>query len=124
MRRLLLTAASLAATTSALAGIPAEVTVDSGKLAGTTGANPETRVFKGIPFAAPPVGANRWRAPQPVAKWSDVRPASDYAPRCTQGGGRQNANAPPTSEDCLYLNVWTNANNGNAKLPVMLWAGS
>ena len=121
VRRLLLTAVSLTATTSALAGIPAEVTVDSGKLAGTTGANPETRVFKGIPFAAPPVGANRWRAPQPVAKWSDVRPASEYAPRCTQGGGRQNANAPPTSEDCLYLNVWTTADSASDRRPVMVW---
>jgi para-nitrobenzyl esterase len=86
MRRLLWTAVSLTATTSALAGIPAEVTIDSGKLTGTTGASSEIRVFKGIPFAAPPVGANRWRAPQPVAKWSEVRPAAEYAPRCTQGG--------------------------------------
>src|SRR6188474_3415681 len=121
VRRLLLTAVSLTATTSALAGIPAEVTVDSGKLAGTTGANPETRVFKGIPFAAPPVGANRWRAPQPVAKWSEVRPAAEYAPRCTQGGRRQNANAPPTSEDCLYLNVWTTAESASERRPVMVW---
>ena len=86
MRRLILTAVSITATTTALAGIPAEVTVDSGTLAGTTGASAEIRLFKGIPFAAPPVGANRWRAPQPVAKWSGVRPATEYAPRCTQGG--------------------------------------
>jgi len=121
VRRLLLTAVSLTATTSVLAGIPAEVTVDSGKLAGTTGASPEIRAFKGIPFAAPPVGANRWRAPQPVAKWSDVRPANEYAPRCTQGGGRQNANAPPTGEDCLYLNVWTTAESAGDRRPVMVW---
>ncbi|HEY3518858.1 MAG TPA: carboxylesterase family protein [Gammaproteobacteria bacterium] len=121
MRRLLLTAVSLTATTSALAGIPAEVTIDSGTLAGTTGASPEIRVFKGIPFAAPPVDANRWRAPQPVAKWSNVRPATDYAPRCTQGGGRQSATAPPTSEDCLYLNVWTTAASADDRRPVMVW---
>ncbi|HEX7236261.1 MAG TPA: carboxylesterase family protein, partial [Gammaproteobacteria bacterium] len=121
MLRLLLTAVSFAATTTALAGIPAEVTIDSGTVAGTTGGSPEIRVFKGIPFAAPPLGANRWRAPQPVAKWSGVRPATDYAPRCTQGGGRQNANAPPTSEDCLYLNVWTAAESVNDRRPVMVW---
>ena len=122
MRRLLLTAVSMTATTTALAGIPAEVSVDSGTLAGTTGASPEIRVFKGIPFAAPPVGTNRWRAPQRVAKWTGVRPATEYAPRCTQGGpGAANANAPPTSEDCLYLNVWTTADSANDRRPVMVW---
>jgi para-nitrobenzyl esterase len=105
MRRLLLTAVSMTATTGALAAIPAEVTIDSGTIAGMTDA--EIRVFKGIPFAAPPVGPNRWRAPQPVARWSEVRAATEYAPRCTQGGaGGPNATAPPTGEDCLYLNVW------------------
>ena len=122
MRRLLLAAVSITATTSALAGIPAEVTVDSGTLLGTTGASSEIRLFKGIPFAAPPVGANRWRAPQPVAKWSGTRPATEYAPRCMQGGpGGANANAPPTSEDCLYLNVWTTAESASDRRPVMVW---
>jgi para-nitrobenzyl esterase len=122
MRRLLLTAVSITATTSALAGIPAEVSIDSGTLAGTTGASSEIRVFKGIPFAAPPVGANRWRAPQPAAKWSGVRSATEYAPRCMQGGpGGANASAPPTSEDCLYLNVWTTAESASDRRPVMVW---
>jgi para-nitrobenzyl esterase len=122
MLRLLLTAVSLTATTSALAAIPAEVAIDSGIVAGTTGASAEIRVFKGIPFAAPPVGANRWRAPQPVAKWSHTKPATEYAPRCTQGRpGAANADAPPTSEDCLYLNVWTTAESANDRRPVMVW---
>jgi para-nitrobenzyl esterase len=122
MRRLLLTAVSITATTSALAAIPAEVTIDSGVVAGTTGSSPEIRAFKGIPFAAPPVGANRWRPPQPVAKWSGVRPATEYAPRCTQGGpGGASANAPPMSEDCLYLNVWTTADSADDGRPVMVW---
>src|SRR5688572_16248619 len=123
MRRLLLTAVSMTATTAALAAIPAEVTIDSGTIAGTAGASPNIRAFKGIPFAAPPVGANRWRAPQPVAKWSGVRAATEYAPRCTQGGGGgPNANAPPpTSEDCLYLNVWTAADSSSDRRPVMVW---
>lgn len=59
MRRLLLAAASLAATTTVMAAIPSEVAIDSGTVFGTTGASPEIRVFKGIRFAAPPVGANR-----------------------------------------------------------------
>jgi para-nitrobenzyl esterase len=123
MRRLLLAAAYLTATTSALAAIPAEVTIDTGTLAGTTGASPEIRVFKGIPYAAPPVGENRWRAPQPAATWSGVRPATEYSARCTQGGpgGPNPAAPPPTSEDCLYLNVWTAAESANDRRPVMVW---
>ena len=123
MRRLLLAAACLAAATSVSAAIPAEVTIDTGTLAGTTGASPEIRVFKGIPYAAPPVGANRWHRTAPPAKWSGVRPATEYAARCTQGGpgGPNAAAAPPTSEDCLYLNVWTTADSANDRRPVMVW---
>jgi len=123
MRRLLLGAALLAAATSAEAAVPGEVTIDSGTLAGTTGSSPDIRVFKGIPFAAPPVGANRWRPPQPVAKWPGIRAASEYAPRCTQGGGGgpNAAAAPPSGEDCLYLNVWTAAETAGDRRPVMVW---
>jgi para-nitrobenzyl esterase len=122
MRRVLLTAVSITATTSALAGIPAEVSVDGGTLAGTTGASAAIRVFKGIPFAAPPVGENRWRAPQAAAPWTGVRPATAYAPRCTQGGaGAANASTPPTDEDCLYLNIWTAADSADDRRPVMVW---
>jgi len=117
------TCAGLCAATGVWAAIPAEVKIDSGTLAGTTGTSPEIRVFKGIPFAAPPVGANRWRAPQPVASWAGVRPATEYSPRCTQGGpGGPNAAAPPpTREDCLYLNVWTTAVAASDRRPVMVW---
>jgi para-nitrobenzyl esterase len=120
MRRLLPTAVLMAATTSALAAIPAEVVLDTGAIAGTMGTTADVRVFKGIPFAAPPVGGNRWRAPQPVAKWSGVRSATEYAPRCTQGGAAS-TNAPATAEDCLYLNVWTTAESANDRRPVMVW---
>ncbi len=108
------------ATTGAFAAVPAEVEIDSGTLVGTVGAKPHIRAFKGIPYAAPPTGANRWRPPQPVASWSGVRAATEYGARCTQGGaGGPNAAAAPSSEDCLYLNVWTDEKA--ERLPVMVW---
>jgi para-nitrobenzyl esterase len=115
-------AVGLLTTTSAFAALPSEIALDSGTVVGTVGTRPHVRVFKGIPYAAPPTGANRWRPPQPVAPWSGVRAATEYAARCTQGGagGPNAAAAPPTSEDCLYLNVWTSDENAEPR-PVMVW---
>src|SRR6185437_11632807 len=77
--------------------------------------------FKGIPFAAPPVGNLRWRTPQPVVPWTDLRKADHFSPACTQpGAGRPGARST-SSEDCLYLNVWTAAKSAAARLPVMVW---
>src|SRR5215469_7721402 len=95
------------------------VHLDSGIISGITGSTPDVRVYKGIPFAAPPVGHLRWRAPQPVARWDGVRKAEKFSPTCMQ-----NANGPtaqPTSEDCLYLNVWTSAKSATERRPVMVW---
>ncbi|MFP5230143.1 MAG: carboxylesterase/lipase family protein [Acidobacteriota bacterium] len=80
-------------------------------------------VFNGIPFAAPPTGQNRWRAPQPAAKWKGVRQATQYGPDCAQLPFPSDA-APlgtSTSEDCLYTNVWAPEHQAGAKLPVMVW---
>ena len=103
------------------------VTVESGKLEGVaeSGASP-IRIFRGIPFAAPPVGDLRWREPQPVVPWSGVRQATEFAPRCMQQplfSDMMFRSAAP-SEDCLYLNVWTPAKLDGAphhKLPVLVY---
>jgi para-nitrobenzyl esterase len=79
--------------------------------------------FKGIPFAAPPVGDLRWRSPQPVKPWKGVRKADSYAPAPMQDTGliSQMGASSKVSEDCLYLNVWTGAKKKNEKRPVMVW---
>jgi para-nitrobenzyl esterase len=76
--------------------------------------------FKGLPFAAPPVGALRWRVPQPVAAWGGVRKADTFAPACIQPWA-DNPNLNRPSEDCLYLNVWSAAVTAKERRPVMVW---
>jgi para-nitrobenzyl esterase len=79
--------------------------------------------YKGIPYAAPPVGDLRWRAPQPVTPWTGVRAADAYGHDCMQEPFPSDA-APlgtPPAEDCLYLNVWAPEKPAPAKLPVMVW---
>ena len=127
MKRLTLTAAIVfAAATAASAAVTEPVKTDAGLVSGVAGNDAAVRVFKGIPFAAPPVGPLRWKAPQPPAKWDGVRAAAAFGPRCMQGGGgggRAGAPPPPaTSEDCLYINVWTSASSASAKMPVMVWS--
>ncbi len=80
--------------------------------------------FKGIPYAAPPVGDLRWREPQPAAPWQGVLKANAYGHACIQMPGLSAANGGdpgPLSEDCLYLSIWTPHSDPSARLPVMVW---
>ena len=85
--------------------------------------NSGIRMFRGIPFAAPPVGDLRWKAPQPVKDWTGVRSATEFGPNCMQRPiyGNMGFRNPTMSEDCLYLNVWTPAQSGAQKLPVLVY---
>lgn len=118
-------------TISALAGaatIKQPVHTEGGAVSGVAGADPSITVFKGIPFAAPPVGDLRWRPPMPPGKWAGILKADHFAPSCMQD--IVNERKPWTyefmahgeiSEDCLYLNVWTPAKAAGDKLPVLVW---
>ncbi|OFW98728.1 MAG: carboxylesterase [Alphaproteobacteria bacterium RIFCSPHIGHO2_12_FULL_63_12] len=99
----------------------ARVQTDTGLVEGV--AENGVTVFKGIPFAAAPVGALRWRAPEPPASWPGVWDADRFAPICPQTGAYPDDSPPePQSEDCLYLNIWAPANaRAGAPLPVMVW---
>src|SRR5689334_3228139 len=120
MKMLSIAAAAILAATVAHAQIR-EVDVTGGKVAGVSAGG--TTVFKGIPFAAAPVGERRWKAPQPVAPWTGVRDGSKFGAACVQDPMFPRLFAGPTelSEDCLYLNVWTPAKSAGDKLPVMVW---
>nr|WP_024838796.1 carboxylesterase family protein [Clostridium sp. 12(A)] len=108
------------------------VTTENGRIRGLPAADPRITSFKGIPFAAPPIGKNRFRAPQPAEDWSGELKAFEFAPISMQapvGVDKDNlytrewAVDPdvPMSEDCLYLNVWTPALSADDKLPVFVW---
>jgi Carboxylesterase type B len=99
-----------------------EVTVAGGKLQGTTNQDHTVRMFKGIPFAAAPVGALRWKAPQPAPGWNGVRQADNFGPACLQTdvfGDIYFRDAQP-SEDCLNLDIWIPAKAQSAKIPVFV----
>jgi para-nitrobenzyl esterase len=95
------------------------VRVESGAIEGS--AENGVVVYKGVPFAAPPLGELRWREPQAAAPWKSTRKATSFAPACMQEGVSMPGEKPPDmSEDCLYLNIWTPART-DERLPVMVW---
>ena len=127
--RVLALAAALAALLSIAKAFAAEgvsceepVATQAGLVKGLADTGTATCSWKGIPFAAPPKGELRWKAPQPVAPWQGVREAKDYGNKCLQAGLMAHANGKAKnifSEDCLYLNVWRPAQAGS--FPVMVW---
>ena len=103
-----------------------EVKTDRGKVEGRLAAESKVRIYLGIPYAAPPVGGLRWKAPQPAEKWRGVKHASSFGSRCMQPTMFADMvfRDPGMSEDCLTLNIWTPASAKDAKkqkLPVMVW---
>ena len=97
------------------------VSIDTGKIEGVADGN--VLSFKGIPYASPPVGVLRWRAPQPAAHWTGTRKADAYGHDCMQVPFPEDSAPLRTtpSEDCLYVNVWRPAEASNKPLPVMVW---
>ena len=119
---LLALAAALAAPVHAQS-FPLNVKIDSGQLVGVASPDPAVTAYKGLPFAAPPVGDLRWKPPVAPKKWDGVFKADKYSPSCLQRGRQPSGESggPVSSEDCLYLNVWSPAKSTSDKLPVMVW---
>jgi len=104
------------------------IQLDGGLISGTlVGSDGQIRAYKGIPYAAPPVGDLRWKPPQPAKVWDGVRETHQFSPVCPQPGSSYNLESSASiatqeqSEDCLYLNVWTGAVSSDERRPVMLW---
>ncbi|MEM9723053.1 MAG: carboxylesterase family protein [Bacteroidota bacterium] len=109
--------------------VPTLITIDSGVIEGIKDSTHEIRIFKGIPYAAPPVGDLRWKAPQPVQSWEGVRNCTKFAASAIQNepkpflcwSSEYLIPKDPIREDCLYLNVWTGANEPSERRPVLVY---
>jgi para-nitrobenzyl esterase len=120
MRNVLTAAVVLAVAAPAFAGD--RVKTANGTVEGVTEQS-GIHVYRGIPFAAPPVGDLRWKPPQPATNWEGVRSAAQFGPRCVQAPifGDMIFRSSGMNEDCLYLNVWTPAKSGRERLPVLVY---
>jgi para-nitrobenzyl esterase len=119
---------ALASPLPTASGLQEPIAIDGGLITGTP--TPQwtygVRLFRGIPYAAPPVGNLRWRPPQPVVPWQGIKAADHFSPVCMQNPTDTEGNAwreglVPASEDCLYANVWTPAKSTSDRLPVMVF---
>nr|WP_315175025.1 carboxylesterase family protein [uncultured Flavobacterium sp.] len=102
---------------------PVQLTIANGTIEGEFDIKTNIQSFKGIPFAQPPVGDLRWKAPQPVTNWNGVKQTKKFGPRAIQSNvfGDMGFRSDGMSEDCLYLNVWSPAKSANDKLPVLVY---
>src|SRR3954465_13939527 len=121
LRLTLLTATAVAVLLGARNNAAPRVTIDTGTLEGLDTAG--VMVFRGIPYAAPPVGPLRWKPPKPAESWTGVRPAAQLGHNCIQHQPYSDIDpfAAGVSEDCLYLNVWTKSLDNRAPRRVMVW---
>lgn len=104
-------------------GFPVQTKIENGTIEGLYDTKTALQLYFGIPFAKPPVGNLRWRAPQPVDNWSGVKETKAFGPRSVQGivFGDMKSRSAGISEDCLYLNVWTPAKRNVSGLPVLVY---
>src|ERR1700722_15379602 len=121
IRRVMVVCVLRAAASPLLAAAAPQVKTTSGMVEGKAGG--AVHAFLGIPYAAPPVGDLRWKAPVPATKWTGGHKAAEFGAHCIQGKvfGDMNFRDAGGSEDCLFLNVWVPAKASGAKLPVMVW---
>jgi para-nitrobenzyl esterase len=118
MRKCSVVLLTMVLVTGGFAQVKQPVRTESGLVSGVPGKDTTITVFKGIPYAEPPVGKLRWTAPRPAQHWQGVRKADHFTEGCPQNFPKLGT---PMNEDCLYLNVWTPAKSSSAALPVIVW---
>ena len=125
MNRIIWAALAPLSISLAFAAIQDPIRTQSGPVSGAAGNDPAVHVYKGIPYAAPPVGELRWKKPQPPGPWQGTKQATEFSKVCMQASYPQTSiyyrPPEPMSEDCLYLNIWTAAQSAKERRPVMVW---